>query len=98
MGIQVQTSNIAGANRDISNAGVTGTSSKTTSGADVSDAANGDTVSLSGVSNLIALAKADSSPSRQAQINSLSDLVRSGQYQTNVNDISRSMVQDLIVG
>lgn len=98
MGIQVQTSNIAGTNKDISNAAVTGTSPKTTSGNDVSDATNGDTVSLSGVSNLIALAKADSSPDRQAKINSLSDLVRSGQYQTNVSDISRSMVQDLIVG
>ena len=54
--------------------------------------------SLSGVSNLIALAKDDSSPARQSKVDNLASLFRSGQYQANVSDVSRAMVQDLIVG
>lgn len=98
MGIQVQTSTIAGTNKELSNAAVAGASSRTASGNDASDAAHGDTVSLSGVSNLIALAKSDPSPDRQAKIDSLTTLVRSGQYQTNVNDVSRAIVQDVMAG
>jgi hypothetical protein len=97
MGIQVHTSTISGAGRDISNAALNGTTSKTSS-AEISDSGNGDTVSLSGVSNLIALAKIDGSPDRQAKVDNLASLFRSGQYQANLSDVSRAMVQDLIVG
>ena len=98
MGIQVQTSTIAGATGGVSNSPLTGIAGKNTSTTEAQDSADGDTVSLSGVSNLIALAKSDSSPGRQAKIDSLSALVRSGQYQTNANGISRALVQDLIAG
>jgi anti-sigma28 factor (negative regulator of flagellin synthesis) len=97
MGIQVQTSTIAGSTGGVTNSSLTGVAGKNSS-VEAQDSAHGDTVSLSGVSNLIALAKADSSPDRQAKIDSLSALVRSGQYQANANGTSRAMVQDLIAG
>lgn len=98
MSIEVHTSTVTGPAREISQASASGPSSRSITGADQLDSGNGDTVSLSGVSNLIGSNKAEVSPERQAKIDSLTAQVRSGQYQANPGDVSRAIVQDMLAG
>jgi anti-sigma28 factor (negative regulator of flagellin synthesis) len=58
-----------------------------------SNAAAEDRVNLSNASSLVALAKGTVSADRQAKISALTAQVRSGQYQPNLSDVSRAMVQ-----
>jgi anti-sigma28 factor (negative regulator of flagellin synthesis) len=82
------------------------TSRRTTSaigGADAQSAASRfatlgateDQVSLSNASNLVALAKGTVPTDRQAKINALTAQVRSGQYNPDLSEVSRAMVQRL---
>jgi anti-sigma28 factor (negative regulator of flagellin synthesis) len=96
MSIQVHTSTVAGTGSDLTNNPVGAASSNGASAPEHSETAKGDTVSLSGVSNLIAFGKETSLAARQAKIESLTALVRSGQYHPNANDVSRAIVQDMM--
>jgi flagellar biosynthesis anti-sigma factor FlgM len=98
MSIQVHTSTVGGTGREISQAPVSGTSSKNANRADQLEAGHGDTVSLSGITNLIGSNKAEISPERQAKIESLSAQVRSGQYKVDSGDVSRALMQDMLAG
>ena len=98
MSIQVHTSTVTGPGREISQAPISGTASRNGTDPGQMDTGNGDTVSLSGVSNLIGSSKAAISPERQAKIESLAAQVRSGQYQVNSGDVSRAMIQDMLAG
>ncbi|MBV8570592.1 MAG: flagellar biosynthesis anti-sigma factor FlgM [Acidobacteriaceae bacterium] len=98
MGIQVQTSTVTGAGKEISQPSTAAVSSKSPTGSDALDQLKGDTVSLSGVSNLIRLASNENPADREARIASLTAQVQAGQYRPNLTEVSRAMIQDLMAG
>jgi anti-sigma28 factor (negative regulator of flagellin synthesis) len=83
----------------ISNGGV-GSVGGTGSGDRTSASSSGtksDSVSLSNAANLIALAKSGAA-SRQSKIQSISEQVKSGNYSTDSDQVSRSLVEGHITG
>ena len=56
-------------------------------------AAQADSVNLSSAGQLVTLAKASAAPANAAKLANVAALVRSGQYQTDTNSVSRAVVR-----
>lgn len=97
MSIQVNHSTLEGVGGQTSVTSSQSPAAKGTAPLSSTDGSAGDTVSLSNASTLVALAKGVPAD-RQAKLNALAAQIRSGQYQVNVNDITRAIVQDSIQG
>jgi anti-sigma28 factor (negative regulator of flagellin synthesis) len=94
--MRIESSSIENVTNGASYVGDVGSNSRSANGSGASG--RSDTVSLSNATNLVALAKSSSAAVGQAKLESIGAQLRSGQYQSDTAQLSRSVVQSHIQG